>query len=113
LLFAFSRGSISFFAAATSRKHTNTQNARPDSADGGARRKNKSDARAAPRNNYRADKKMSYETDALRERKKHRRFIWLPREKQIAPHSARRRQIESAAMKVNFGFGSITRGPQS
>jgi hypothetical protein len=56
---------------------------------------------------------MSYETDALRERKKHRRFIWLPREKQIAPHSARRRQIESAAMKVNFGFGSITRGPQS
>jgi phage-related protein len=47
---------------------------------------------------------------ALRERKKHRRFIWLPpREKQIAPHSARRRQIESAAMKVNFGFGSITR----
>jgi hypothetical protein len=35
--------------------------------------------RAAPRNNYRADKKMSYETDALRTQKASRwRFIWLP-----------------------------------
>jgi hypothetical protein len=115
LLFAFSRGSISFFAAATSRKHTNTYRM-PDliqQMEVHAAKTNLTRARAAPRNNYRADKKMSYETDALRERKKHRRFIWLPREKQIAPHSARRQQIESAAMKVNFGFGSITRGPQS
>jgi hypothetical protein len=58
---------------------------------------------------------MSYETDALRTQKAPHAAIYLAAdaEKNKLHHSARRRQIESAAMKVNFGFGSITRGPQS
>lgn len=84
------------------RNHTHVNTQRPDSA-AAARR-------CAPQKQIRskqlsgADKKMSYETDA--DQGKKAIYLAAADGENKLPHSAGRRQIESAAMKVNFAYGT-------